>query len=220
MKIKHLTLVAVATLALAGCSSQAAEPQVASVPSASTSTSTSTSTTAASTSETGKAPKDQTNEGDVAGPGTDDSGPTDGRPQFRLDDTPQRRTALQVAYNQCLLDNGAQENTGREGAAMAAAPGEDGNGNPVGPLVLEPVPAEASAACLSKLPVMPPELEASTNPDFHAQSLAYVACMQKGGLYVELLNHDNLDWTYADGHPVPDDSYQLEDDCLLEAFSK
>jgi hypothetical protein len=149
----------------------------------------------------------------------DESGPAAGRPQFRLDDTTARRTKIQVAYNQCLLANGAQRNTGREGVAMAAAPGEDADGNPVGPLVLEPVPASASAACLTKLPLMPPELEASTNPDFAADAQAYVACMREGGLYVELLNDHNTDWTYAEGHPVPNDSYELETDCLIEAFS-
>ncbi|AIY19326.1 hypothetical protein KR76_25740 [Pimelobacter simplex] len=135
-----------------------------------------------------------------------------------MDDTVQRRSNLQVAYNKCLIDNGAKENTGREGVDLAVAPGEDADGNPIGPVVLEPVPPAARAACLSKLPVMPPELSPATNPDFHRQSLAYVACMRDGGLYVELLSHDNLDWTYAEGHSVPENSYQLEDDCLVEAF--
>ncbi|MBM7517201.1 hypothetical protein [Nocardioides nitrophenolicus] len=205
-------LAALIGLLLTGCGARADEPSVASLP-AGPAGSTGAATTTASSGTT-----DGATDGDLAGPGTDDSGPTQGRPQFRMDDSPQRRSALQVAYNQCLIDNGAKENTGREGAAVAAAPGEDADGNPVGPLVLEPVPPAASAACLSKLPVMPPELSAATNPDFHRQSLDYVACMREGGLYVELLNHDNLDWTYAEGHSVPENSYQLEDDCLLEAF--
>lgn len=217
MTTRHLLSPLLATLiglVLAGCGTAEDEPRVASVSTGSAGSAAPTS----STGSTSSASSTGTPDGDVAGPGTDDSGPTQGRPQFRMDDSPQRRSALQIAYNQCLLDHGAKENTGREGAAVAAAPGEDGNGDPVGPLVLEPVPAEASAACLSKLPVMPPELSPATNPDFHRQSLDYVACMREGGLYVELLSHDNLDWTYAEGHPVPENSYQLEDDCLIEAF--
>jgi hypothetical protein len=149
----------------------------------------------------------------------DDSGPTTGRPQFHLGDTEAYRTEAQVAYNQCLLDHGARRNTGREGVAMAAAPGEDADGNPVGPLVLEPVPASASAACLGALPVMPPELDAATNPRFAEQAQDYVGCLRDGGLYVELLNDHNPDWTYAEGHPVPRGSYRLEDECLVSAFS-
>jgi hypothetical protein len=150
---------------------------------------------------------------------SDESGPTAGRPQFHLGDSEARRTRIQVAYNECLLANGAQENTGREGVAMAAAPGEDAQGNPVGPLVLEPVPASASAACLTSLPVMPPQVSASTNPDFTAQAADYVACMQDQGLYVRLLNDHDLDWTYRAGHPVPDDEPRIEDDCLISAFA-
>ncbi len=214
-------LAALFALLLLGCASPSDEPRVASLPAGPNDAPVSSGASGPTApAGAGADDADGSADGDVAGAGTDDSGPTAGRPQLRIDDSPQRRTALQVAYNQCLLDNGAKENTGREGAAVAAAPGDDGNGNPVGPLVLEPVPAAASAACLSKLPVMPPELEAATNPDFHQQSLAYVACLRKGGLFVELLTHDSLDWTYAEGHPVPDDSARLEDDCLIEAFGQ
>jgi len=65
---------------------------------------------------------------------------------------------------------------------------------------------------------MPPELEASTNPHFHTDSLAYVACMRKKGLYVTLLSSQNTDWTFTPGHPVPDDEYEIEHSCELSAF--
>jgi len=201
MKITHaLVMIAVSTL-LTACSSEPDTPRVAVVP-------------AASGSPAGTA--DQPSPPSAA----DDSGPAAGRPQFRLDDSPRRRTAIQVAYNQCLLDNGASENTGRGGSVAAASPGEDEDGNPVGPLVADPVPPAASAACLTKLPLMPAELDAATNPDFHRQSLAYVACLEAGGLHVTLLGDKNLDWTFTEGHSVPDDSERLEKDCLIESFQR
>lgn len=154
-------------------------------------------------------------------PGADGASHSDapgGRPQFRLDDTDERRTALVNAYSQCLLDHGATKGEGR-GSAVAAAPGGgDGAGTP--PIVVaDPVPAAAAAACAAALPLMPPELEAATNPAFHDQSQAYVACMRERGLWVQLLNNTDLDWTYVDNHPVPENSAQIEHDCLLEAFS-
>jgi hypothetical protein len=204
MKITHALVMIAASAVLTACSSEPDALQVAAVPAASGST-----TAPAGTSDRPSPPA-----------AADDSGPASGRPQFRLDDSPRRRSAIQVAYNQCLLDHGATENTGREGSAAAAAPGEDENGRALGPLVADPVPPAASAACLTKLPLMPPELEAATNPDFHRQSLAYVACLKAGGLHVTLLTDKNLDWTYTEGHTVPDDSGRLEQDCLTESFKR
>jgi hypothetical protein len=198
MKITHVPVLLAATAVLTACSSDPGTPRVANVPGASSST--------------------------TSAPGTAAPSGTDGgRPQLRLDDSPRRRTAIQVAYNQCLLDHGAADGSGAgdDGdSAVAASPGEDENGDPVGPLVAGPVPPEASAACATQLPLEPPELTATTNPDFHRQSLAYVDCLQAGGLHVTLLNHTNLDWTYTEGHTVPDDTARLERDCLTESFER
>ena len=203
MKITPALAMIAASVLLTACSSESDAPQVADVPAA-------TDAATSAPSGTSQPP-----------PGAaDDPGPATGRPQFRLDDSPRRRTAIQVAYNQCLIDHGATENTGREGPAVAAAPGEDENGDPIGPLVADPVPPAASQACLTKLPLMPPELEAATNPAFHRQSLAYVACLEAGGLHVTLLNDKNIDWTYTEGHSVPDDTARLEQDCLTESFKR
>ena len=206
MKLIHLCAALAATALLTACSSGSDGPRVADVP----------DPTASSQAS---------NQPAASGGAADESGPTAGRPRFRLDDTDQRRTAIQVAYNQCLINNGAPEIKPGEGARGAgdgavAAAGEGADGKPVGPLVGDPVPASASAACLSKLPVMPVELEARSNPRFHDQSLAYVECLEKGGLHVTLLNDENLDWTYQEGHSVPEDSDRLEKDCLLTAFQR
>ena len=206
MKLIHLCAALAATALLTACSSTSDGPRVADVPDP------------AANSQVANPPA--TSDG-----ATDDSGPTTGRPQFRLDDTDQRRTAIQSAYSQCLIDHGAPEIKPGEGARGAgagavAASGEGADGKPVGPFVGDPVPASASAACLSKLPVMPVELEARSNPRFHDQSLAYVECLADGGLHVTLLNDKNLDWTYQEGHSAPEDSVRLEKDCLLTAFQR
>ena len=204
MKPFRLCAALAATALLTACSSGSDAPRVADVPDP------------AASSQAVNRPA--TSDG-----ASDDSGPTRGRPQFRLDDTDQRRTAIQSAYSQCLIDHGAPELKPGEGGSRdstAAAAGEGADGKPVGPFVGDPVPASASAACLSKLPVMPVELEARSNPRFHDQSLDYVACLEDGGLHVTLLNDENLDWTYQEGHSVPKDSYQLEDSCLVTAFQR
>jgi hypothetical protein len=197
------------TALLAACSSGSDGPRVADVPSSGSPSATSSGAPAQGSPA-------------ASGGAADESGPVEGRPQLRLDDTDQRRTALQSAYSQCLIDHGARELKPGEGdrGAMSAAAGEGSDGKPVGPFVVDPVPASASAACLSRLPVMPVELEARSNPRFHEQSLAYVKCLEDGGLYVTLLDDENLDWTYQEGHSVPEDSHRLEDDCLLTAFKR
>ncbi len=185
-------------LGLAACGGSSSTPTVASVPT--TASAPHSPSTAASS---------------PAGGGSDDSGPAAGRPQFRLDDTDARRSALIEAYNSCLITHGATavDESSRVTAVQAA--GEDGK---VGIVAADPVPAKARAACLHMLPLMPPEVEASTNPDFHEQSLAYVGCLRQHGEWVQLLNNHDLDWTYVEGHPVPQDNGRIEHDCELEAF--
>lgn len=136
-----------------------------------------------------------------------------GRPQFRIDDTDARRTALSNAYSQCLLDHGAERQGDLEGKAVPA----NGEGKPY-LLVADPVPAKARAACAPKQPLPPPQLDAATNPRFHQQSLAYVACLQAGGLWVTLLTDHSLDWTYTEGHAVPENESKIEQSCLTTTF--
>jgi len=150
------------------------------------------------------------------GSGTDTSAPSTAghsRPRLRVDDSEERRATLYNAYSRCLLDHGAHKPRADE-----AAPALGARGNDPGVLVGQPVPAKAKAACLHLLPLTPPELDASTNPDFHAESLAYVDCLRRHGEWVRLLNDHDIDWTYIAGHPVPEDNGKIEDGCLVEAF--
>jgi hypothetical protein len=226
MKITALAVAAMLTagLTLAGCGSSAGQPHVASLSTPSVASSAAGGGDQSSGQNSDQSSGKAAGSGDHTDAGTtdtapedstvsDDSGPIAGRPQFRLDDTDARRTALVNAYSSCLLQHGAPkaDNGSRAGAA---GPG-------VSDLVQvgDPVPPAAASACLHLLPVMPPEEEAATNPDFHAQSLKYVGCMQQKGLWVQLLNSHDLDWTYTDGHPVPDDESTIEQTCLEQAFS-
>jgi hypothetical protein len=141
------------------------------------------------------------------------SGGTSTRPQFRLDDTQARRNALINAWDECLLMHGAHRSTSSRYQTAAARTSGD-------IYVANPVPAKAETACVNKLPMMPPQLEASSNPHFHQDSLAYVACMQKKGLYVTLLNGQNTDWTFTPGHSVPSNYATIDHACELTAFGQ
>ncbi len=134
------------------------------------------------------------------------------RPVLRLDDSQARRAALYNAYSACLLSHGASRAT--HGMAPAVAVG-----NHLGILVQQPVPPRAQAACVNVLPRNPPQLQASTNPHFHSESLAYVDCLRRHGEWVRLLNGYNLNWTFVAGHPVPDNEAGIENGCLLQAFA-
>lgn len=207
MRTTHRTLIAALLLApaLTACGGAAA-PHVAAL-----------SHSASPSVAVNGAPSDTAPAGAVGTDSDTDSDTATGRPQFRLDDTDARRTALVNAYSQCLIDHGAIRLTGREESAPQIVPA-GGDGVPF-IRVGDPVPAAAKSACANRLPLMPPQVEAATNPRFHEQSLDYVACLRKHGEWVELLNDHDLDWTYVEGHPVPDDNGTIEQDCLMEAFS-
>jgi hypothetical protein len=130
------------------------------------------------------------------------------RPVLQVDDTEQERRAIWDSYNLCLLDHGAAKPTGP---------------NPVialgNVLVDYPGPQRAQDACRQLEPVQPPALDAATNPRFEQQADQYVTCLRDGGLWVERLNDENIDWTYSADHPVPDDSAKTEQRCLVEVFA-
>jgi hypothetical protein len=140
----------------------------------------------------------------------------EGRPQMRLDDSPERRAALIGAWDACLIAHGAKRATGR------TAPGP--SGKPAYPVAAEPVPAAAKDACEHKLPLEPPELNPSLNPHYRADSIANVKCLRAHGVKVHLVadtsvDADGLAWTYdSSTTKVPDDMAQIENTCQLAAF--
>jgi hypothetical protein len=187
---RHLALAATTTglLALAACGSSGgsdpAQPQVAALPGNGASTANQAPATTV----------------------------TAGRPQERLDDTPQQHEALIHAWDVCLLANGATT----EGATGIA-----GDRTPI----REPIPKQALDACLSKEPLGPPELDPGLNPDYRQDWLADIACLRSHGVMVHLTQDtsagpNGLAWTFDDNAPpLPPNEPQLEDQCELSAFS-
>ena len=196
---------ALLALVLAGCGGKedATAPQVAALPSASASTGTAT-----------------------GGSGTGSKGSTAGqpvsnaRPQMRLDDTDERRQDLISAWDECLVKHGARYAPSR-GPGVSAGPAGKGPGARV---VAEPIPAKAKAACMDKLPLMPPELEPDSNPHYRDDWLANVKCLRAHGYKVHLANDtsagpNGLTWTYdEDAGELPDNATKIENDCQMVAF--
>jgi hypothetical protein len=137
---------------------------------------------------------------------------TAGRPQERLDDSPQQHEALIHAWDVCLLANGATT----EGATGVAGDRE---------AIKEPIPKQAYDACMSKEPLGPPELDPSLNPNYRQDWLADISCLRSHGVMVHLTQDtsagpNGLAWTFDDNAPpLPSNESQIEDQCELSAFS-
>jgi hypothetical protein len=143
----------------------------------------------------------------------------DGRPVLHVSDVTSmgsaRHDALDQAYTDCLIEAGAPTID----ADSVPRPVPNSNFSKDTGLILDwPAPAGPRAACADLDPVFPPVLEAATNPTFAAQAQEYVTCLRSSGLFVRLLNDENLDWTYRAGYDVPDNNAEIEDSCLLGTF--
>jgi hypothetical protein len=173
-------------LALAACGSggsDSAAPQVAALPSSASNSATQAPTTTV----------------------------TAGRPQERMDDSPQQHEALIHAWDVCLLANGATS----QGATGVAGDRD---------LIKEPIPKQAYTACLSKEPIGPPELDPSLNPNYRQDWLADISCLRAHGVLVHLTEDtsagpNGLAWTFDGDSPLPPNESQIEDSCQLSAFT-
>ena len=138
--------------------------------------------------------------------------------QMYLDDTEARRGEMAHAYNKCLLDNGAAQNTAAETAVF------QGDHNPV--VVAEPVPDKAISACADLEMKQPRELDPTNNPNYYAEAQANVDCLRDHGIAVHLPSAaddvpSGLLWTYDSAStPVPDDAAQIEAACLMSTFGR
>ncbi|HEY2698305.1 MAG TPA: hypothetical protein VGJ45_22785 [Pseudonocardiaceae bacterium] len=185
---RHLALATMTTglLALAACGSgsDSAQPQVAALPSSGANSANQAPTTTV----------------------------TAGRPQERLDDTPEQHEALIHAWDVCLLANGATT----EGATGVA-----GDRTPI----KEPIPKQATNACMSKEPLGPPELDPNLNPNYRQDWLDEISCLRSHGEMVHLTQDTSVDanglsFTFDDNAPpLPANEAQLENSCELAAFS-
>ncbi|WP_225846386.1 hypothetical protein [Streptomyces sp. HPF1205] len=196
---------AVCLLALAGCAGGGrTDPGVASLPASSAATNPAAGATpGTSATSTGAG------NGASSGTGSDSSA----RPQERLDDTPAEREAMIHAWDECLVAHGAHWNTGRA-EAVGGAP----------KTVADPVPKQASAACVNKLPQEPPELNPALNPHYRDDMLAEISCMRAHGVKVHLVPDTSVDpgglgWTYdSSTTQVPADEGKIEEQCQRQAF--
>ncbi|MGW2555053.1 hypothetical protein [Streptomyces sp. NPDC001635] len=141
-----------------------------------------------------------------------------GRPQLRLDDSPERRQRLVAAWDRCLLAHGA-----KTGGPGAAAPPGNNEEQPVS--IAEPIPENAKRACANKLPILPPELDSVRNPNYRRDMQEEVQCLRSKGIKVHLVNDtslspNGLSWTYDDDYVASgQDTSKIEHDCEMEAFS-
>jgi hypothetical protein len=206
---------ALCLLALTACGGGGgakASPDVASLPGSDAASAPASGTQGAAGTPTGSA---ATGSGSGSAPG---AGSPSGRPQERLDDSPQQREALIHVWDQCLVDHGAHWTTTRSGPA-AAQTGADTIKS-----VADPVPPKASAACEDKLPLEPPELNPALNPHYRDDTLTEIACMRGHGVMVHLTQDTSVDpgglgWTFDSGMTkVPDDEGRIEDQCQTQAF--
>jgi hypothetical protein len=133
-----------------------------------------------------------------------------GRPQERLDDTPQQDAAYIRAWDVCLVAHGAH---------YSGMQGKDG------PDLADPLPSAALAACVDKLPLLPPELVSGTNPNYLADWKAEVACMRSHGVLVHLVSEtdggdpNGLTYTFDSGTAsAPADLGQVDTECQTAAF--
>ncbi|MGP4007700.1 hypothetical protein [Streptomyces sp. 4N124] len=144
-------------------------------------------------------------------PAADDS--ESGRPQIRLDTTDIEELRMYQGYLRCLKDHGVPMPS--PGNKMPEAdpgslwfPGMD---------VAKERP-EVEKACLGKRPLPPPELDPKKNPDYMDDYNKWIACDNRRGLKVNPLP-DGGGWNYKPGVTPPGNADQIDQECMIEAFS-
>ncbi|WIX79348.1 hypothetical protein QRX50_00575 [Amycolatopsis carbonis] len=145
-----------------------------------------------------------------------------GRPQLRLDSSPEEKQSYRDAYDSCLRTNGHAVLDGRHSGPAGdpnSPPGLDMNDD-------SPQSKKAEEACKGKLPLQPPELSPRTNPKFNDEFHAMVKCMTAKGAHVHVapdtsVDPDGLTWQIDDGSSDTHDNLdKLADQCQLQAFAK
>jgi len=148
---------------------------------------------------------------DTAGASGAATDPASGRPQERLDDTTAFDLQLWSYYYGCLQSNGVKMNFSITTPGMPSydqpAPGQS-------------VPAAALAACQSKMPLEPPQMNPQLNPQYAADMRADVKCINSKGLKV-VADADGGGWTFDGPQPnlTAAQLNQIQNECQEEAFS-
>ncbi|MFJ8596558.1 hypothetical protein [Streptomyces sp. NPDC093598] len=137
------------------------------------------------------------------------SDPDAGRPQLRLDTSPEEENRLEQIYFTCLRDEGVPMTRTAEGTLMPDKTRmSDSNSF-----------AAEYGACRSKAPLPPPEFDAEKNPDWDEGFRKWLTCMNERGLKVKALP-DGRGFTFLPMKVVPPDVQKIQDECQKKGFSQ
>jgi hypothetical protein len=136
------------------------------------------------------------------------------RPQLRLDSSDQEVEAAWNGYHVCLKQNGHVMLSERKHAGPAGNEAESPDMNDD-----SPASKAAQAKCKGKLPLQPPELDATKNPHYVDQYHEMVKCINEHGIPVVETDPPGSGWTYNGTSTVPEDQHhKIEKDCEQQAF--
>ncbi|MEW2112299.1 hypothetical protein [Streptomyces albidoflavus] len=161
---------------------------------------------------TGAAEKSESRRGSGAGsePGDSESG----RPQLRMDTSALEELRMSQGYFQCLKDQGVKVSKG--GSKL-----EGGDPDllwwPNGDVAADHPDAEKK--CLGKKPLQPPETDPKKNPNYMGDYADWIDCMNKKGLEVDPLPNGE-GWNFKAGTTPPRNADQIQQECMIEAFSE
>ncbi|MCY1649544.1 MULTISPECIES: hypothetical protein [Streptomyces] len=161
---------------------------------------------------TGTAEKAESGSGGGADADVDDS--EAGRPQRRMDTSAVEELRMSQGYFQCLKSHGVR--IGEIGSKVEGAdpdllawPGVDVS-------VEHP---DAEKKCLGKKPLPPAETDPERNPNYMSDYAEYIQCMNEKGLKVDPLPNGE-GWNYKAGTTPPRNADQIDQECMIEAFSE
>jgi hypothetical protein len=162
---------------------------------------------------TGTAEETESRRGDGADSESDDS--ESGRPQLRMDTSNLEELRMSQAYFQCLKDHGVK--VGKGSTSKLDGKASDLLWWPsVDTAVDHP---DAEKTCLGKKPLQPSETDPKKNPNYMGDYTDWIGCMNKKGLKVDPLPNGE-GWNYKAGTTPPRNEDQIQQECMIEAFSE
>jgi hypothetical protein len=130
-------------------------------------------------------------------PASSSTDPDAGRPQIRLDSSQHDINAMMDAWTACLKDKGGPD---------ALLQAKEHPANPT------------AKACLSKLPLDPPELDPATNPHYSDDLRVMVRCMNSHGIRT-VASADGDSWSLVHGGDLGAPGFQTtQEKCQVKAF--
>jgi hypothetical protein len=137
--------------------------------------------------------------------GTQSPAVEDGRPQLRLDTSEEEKTRLFNIWSACIHEHGVpKQDIVKDGRDV---PDESHRAYP-----------KAAKACITKLPLDPPELDRAKNPHYMDDFRAEIACLHRAGVKVEPMA-DGEGYSWPSGEINVPNLPELQKRCRIEAFS-